>query len=159
MLLFVAAYAAPNKGITVLYWFRSLSTVLSPTENSRIQGLFKASEWFSSTFQGRFNFWGLFKQALQIKVLFKPVRTLYIVEHQRLRWVSANAHSPEPSLLTYKVWMLMKTWARLVGWFCCFTSQVNSYGHCGTVSSPNHTFSWAGLNKRLTSNLCTYFRL
>ena len=27
------------------------------------------------------------------------------------------------------------------------------------VSSPNHTFSWAGLNKRLTSNLCTYFRL
>ena len=28
----------------------------------------------------------------------------------------------------------------LVGWFCCFTSQVNSYGHCGTVSSPNHTF-------------------
>ena len=47
----------------------------------------------------------------------------------------------------------------LVGWFCCFTSQVNSYGHCGTVSSPNHTFSWAGLNKWLTSNLCTYFRL
>ena len=24
--------------------------------------------------------------------------------------------------------------------FCCFTSQVNSYVHCGTVSSPNHTF-------------------
>ena len=47
----------------------------------------------------------------------------------------------------------------LVGWFCCFTSQVNSYGHWGTVSSPNHTFSWAGLNKRLTSNSCTYFRL
>ena len=43
--------------------------------------------------------------------------------------------------------------------FCCFTSQVNSYGHCGTVSSPNHTFSWAGLNKWLTSNSCTYFRL
>ena len=43
--------------------------------------------------------------------------------------------------------------------FCCFTSQVNSYGHCGTVSSPNHTFSWPGLNKRLTSNSCTYFRL
>ena len=42
---------------------------------------------------------------------------------------------------------------------CCFTSQVNSYGHCGTVSSPNHIFSWAGLNKRLTSNSCTYFRL
>ena len=49
------------------------------------------------------------------------------------------------------IWMLVC--------FCCFTSQVNSYGHCGTVSSPNHTFSWAGLNKQLTSNLCTYFRL
>ena len=36
--------------------FRSLSTVLSSTENGRIQGLFKAFEWFSSTFQGRFNF-------------------------------------------------------------------------------------------------------
>ena len=43
--------------------------------------------------------------------------------------------------------------------FCCFMSHVNSYGHCGTVSSLNHTFSWAGLSKRLTSNLCTYFRL
>ena len=51
-----------------------------------------------------------------------------------------------------------------VGWggwdlFVCFTSHVNSYGHCGMVSSLNHTFSWAGLSKRLTSNLCTYFRL
>ena len=43
--------------------------------------------------------------------------------------------------------------------FCCFTSHVNSYGHCVPVSSLNHTFSWAGLSKRLTSNLCTYFRL
>ena len=43
--------------------------------------------------------------------------------------------------------------------FCCFTSQVNSYGHCGTVSSPNHTFSWASLNKQLTSTSCTYFHL
>ena len=29
--------------------------------------------------------------------------------------------------------------------FVCFTSQVNSYGHGGTVSSPNHTF-FLGLN-------------
>ena len=27
----------------------------------------------------------------------------------------------------------------------------HGYGHGGTVSSPNHTFSWAGLNKQLTS--------
>ena len=38
--------------------------------------------------------------------------------------------------------------------FLCFTSQVNSYGHGGTVSSPNHTFSWASLNKR---NFNQYF--
>ena len=35
---------------------------------------------------------------------------------------------------------------------------VNSYGHYETVSSPNHTFSWASLNKQLTSTSCTYFR-
>ena len=29
---------------------------------------------------------------------------------------------------------------------------INSYGHGRTVSSPNHTFSWASLNKQLTSN-------
>ena len=62
--LFGAAFAAPNKGTTILYWLRSLSTVLSSTKNSRIQGFFKAFEWFSSTFQGRFNFQGLFKKAL-----------------------------------------------------------------------------------------------
>ena len=42
--LFGAAYAAPNIGTTILYWLSSLSTVLCPTENSRIQGLFKAFE-------------------------------------------------------------------------------------------------------------------
>ena len=39
--------------------------------------------------------------------------------------------------------------------FCCFTSQVNSYGHGETVSSPDHTFPWASLNKQLTSTSCT----
>ena len=42
--------------------------------------------------------------------------------------------------------------------FCCFTSKFNSNGNGGTVSSPNHTFSWACLNKQLTSTSCTYFR-
>ena len=27
--------------------------------------------------------------------------------------------------------------------------SVNSYGHVETVSSPNHTFSWASLTKQL----------
>ena len=47
--------------------------------------------------------------------------------------------------------------------FCLFVLllyiPVNSYGHGGTVSSPNHTFSLASLNKQLTNNLFTYFRL
>ena len=65
--------AVPNKGITILYWFtcRPLSTVLSPTENRRIQGLFKAFECFSSSYQGRFNFQGLFKKALWTSSTFK----------------------------------------------------------------------------------------
>ena len=41
--LFGAAFTAPNKGTTILNWFRSLST-LSSTENTTIQGLFKAFE-------------------------------------------------------------------------------------------------------------------
>ena len=43
--------------------------------------------------------------------------------------------------------------------FLAFTFQVNSYGRGGADSSLNHTFSLAGLNKRLTSNSCTNFRL
>ena len=31
-----------------------------------------------------------------------------------------------------------------------------SYGHGGMVISPSHTFSWASLNKQLTSTSCTY---
>ena len=42
--LFGAAYCCTNKGTTILYWLRSLSTVLSSTETRRIQGLFKVFE-------------------------------------------------------------------------------------------------------------------
>ena len=38
----------------------------------------------------------------------------------------------------------VKRWTKgvflVVCLFCSFTSQVNSYGHGGRVSSPNHTF-------------------
>ena len=44
LLVFGAAYVAPNKGTAILYGFRFLSTVLSPTEKSRIQRPFKAFE-------------------------------------------------------------------------------------------------------------------
>ena len=66
--------------------------------------------------------------------------------------------TPTPMGLVHETICPTLLWCGFVC-FCCFTSQVNSYGHCGTVSSPKHTFSWAGLNKRLTSNSCTYFRL
>ena len=78
MPLFGAAYAAPNKCNTILYWLRSPKTLLNPPVISgKIQELFKAFECFSSTFQGKFNFKGLFKTVLYIQVLFKPVQTLY----------------------------------------------------------------------------------
>ena len=40
---------------------------------------FKDFECFSSTFQGKFNFQGLFKTVLYIQVLFKPVLTLWLI--------------------------------------------------------------------------------
>ena len=73
---FGAEYAAPNKGTTILYWFRPKKTELNPLANGNIQVLFKAFECFSSTFQGKFYFQGLFKTVLYIQVLFKSVLTL-----------------------------------------------------------------------------------
>ena len=70
--LFGATYAAPNKGTTIHV------TDLGPPVNGKIRGLFKAFECFSSTFQGKFIFQGLFKTVLYIQVLFKPVLTLQV---------------------------------------------------------------------------------
>ena len=83
MPLFGAAYVAPNKGTTILYWFRSPIAVLNFPVNGKIQGLFKVFECFSSTFQGKFYFQGLFKTVLYIQVLFKPRQTL-VHEHLKL---------------------------------------------------------------------------
>ena len=52
-------------------------TVLNPLANGKIQGHFNAFECFSSTFQGKFYFQGLFKTVQYIQVLFK----LYEVSH------------------------------------------------------------------------------
>ena len=56
--------------------------VLDPLANGKIQGLFKAFECFSSTFQCKFYFQGLFKTVLYIQELFKPVRTLDKIFHE-----------------------------------------------------------------------------
>ena len=60
----------------ILYWLRSPKTVLNPPVNGKIQGPFKTFECFSSTFQGKLNFQGLFKTVMYIQILFKSVRTL-----------------------------------------------------------------------------------
>ena len=64
--------------------FRSPKTMLNPPVNGKNQELFKAFEWFSSSFQGKYNFQGLFRTVLYIQVLFKPVRTLQI--NYRIMW-------------------------------------------------------------------------
>ena len=66
-----AAYAAPNKGTTILYWFRSPKSLLNPPVN----GNFKAFECFSSTFQDKFYFQGLFKTVL-LHIIFKYFSSL-----------------------------------------------------------------------------------
>ena len=71
-------HAAPNKDTTILCWFWSPKTVLNPPVNGKIQEVFKAFQCFWNTFQGKFNFQGLFKTVLYIQVLFKPVQTLDI---------------------------------------------------------------------------------
>ena len=73
MPLFGAAFAASNKGTQVYtdWGLHSPKTVLNLSAKKN-QGLFKAFECFSSTFQGKYNFQGLFKTVLYIQVLFKP---------------------------------------------------------------------------------------
>ena len=76
VLLFGAAYAAPNKDTTFYTDLGLQRQRLNTPVDGKIQALFKAFECFSSTFQGKFNFQGLFKTVLYIQVLFKPVPTL-----------------------------------------------------------------------------------
>ena len=97
MPLFGEAYAAPNKGTTIKYWFRSPKTQLNPPANSKIQVLFEVFECFSSTFQVKFNFQGLFKTVLFIQVLFKPVQTLFI----HALCMQVEKPLPEPVMLDY----------------------------------------------------------
>ena len=58
--------------------------MLNPPVNGKIQGLFKAFQCVSSSFQGKSNFQGLFKTVLYIQVLFKPVRILCIQRKENL---------------------------------------------------------------------------
>ena len=85
----------------------------------------------------------------------EPLRSLFILcvlKKQKLWW-DCTAHMCRP--IRAFIACQGGKYHNRVCWpifclFCYFTSQVNSYGHGGTVSSPNHTFSWASLNKQLT---------
>ena len=64
--------------------------MLNTPVNGKIQGLFKAFECFSSTFQGKFKFQGLFKTVLYIQVLFKPVRNpAYLISSRAINYLTA----------------------------------------------------------------------
>ena len=68
MPIFGAAYAAPNKGTTILYQLRPQKTVLNPPVNDKIQRLFKALECFTSTFKGSSTFQVCANPVLNIQV-------------------------------------------------------------------------------------------
>ena len=103
-------------------------------------------------FEKNYNFQGkLLYLSTRVKVILMAIKFVY---HDLIMILSMKVKEKSLSSYLFKI-----RYGLFVCLFCCFTSQVNSYGHCGMVSSHNQTFSWAGLNKRLTSNSCTYFRL
>ena len=63
-------YAAPNLGTTILYWLRSQSKVLSPAENSRIQGLSRLLSDIPVLFKANLIFNDFSRKALLIQILF-----------------------------------------------------------------------------------------
>ena len=129
MSLFGAAYAAPNKGITILYWFRSPKTLLNPPVNGQIQRLFKAFECFSSTFQGKFYFQRLFKTFLYILVLFKPVLTLLAQFRIHLTWTCS--------------------WAVLVPSLCCIRWRIGWWRTGVAGTSRSWVTTWVARDPRL----------
>ena len=67
--------------------------------------------------------------------------------------------SPSPQARAVMSWVYRLS-VVLVYWFgLIFYVPVNSYGHVETVCSPNHTFYWVSLTKRLTSTSCTNVHL
>ena len=61
--LFGAAYTLHQIKAHKFILIRVSKTVLIPPVNGKIHGLFKAFECFSSTFQDKFNFQGLFQDS------------------------------------------------------------------------------------------------
>ena len=129
MPFFCAAYAAPNKGTTILYWFRSPKTVWNPPVNGKIQALSKDLEFFSSPFQGKFNFQELFKTALYIQVLFKPVRALHSFNGSNLLQFSIGSPLMY-EMYYYKFWPLESAIFKISG-----DDRTNLKNSLGTTDS------------------------
>ena len=75
-------HAAPNKGTTILLWFRSPKTVLNPPVNGKIQGLFKAFECFQVLFEANLIFKDFSRQSCIFKYfssLCEPCACFFIV--------------------------------------------------------------------------------
>ena len=85
--IFGAASAAPNIGTTILYWLRSLSTVLSPTENSRIQGLLSNLNNFPVLFKPDLIFKYLSRKPPKFKYFSSLCEPCSICTERRFRWV------------------------------------------------------------------------
>ena len=70
--IFGAEFAAPNKGTTILYWFRSPKTLLNPPVNGKTQGLFKAFECFQVLFKASLIFKDFSRQSCILKYFSNP---------------------------------------------------------------------------------------
>ena len=60
--------------------------------------------------------------------------------HNVCYWITVTSYDKSLNLILDLLFFLYNMNILFVCLFCCFTSQVNSYGHGGTVSSPNLTF-------------------
>ena len=89
--LFGAAYAAPNIGTTILYWFRPPKTLLKPLQMVKFKDFSRPLSVFSSTFQD-IPFKDFSRQSCIFKYfssLCKPCTifsTKYLINVQGLHW-------------------------------------------------------------------------
>ena len=85
--LFGAAYAAPNKGTTILYRFRPpKNSVESSCKMVKFKDFSRPLSVFQVLFKANFIFKDFSKTVLYIQVLFKPVRSLSIHVVQLTNW-------------------------------------------------------------------------
>ena len=110
MPLFGAADAAPNKGTTILYWFRSPKTLLNPPANGKIQGLWVFFKYFlrqilfSRTFQDIPVYLSTFQAYAKPAIAFCCQRLWTGAQHscennlEEVQWAITESQIPPPLL-------------------------------------------------------------